>query len=391
MRKLNKLTKNLLSQGYTKENPPDYVKPWNDFYGGFEYKNEYLNQMVFETGCGLLVKGSHFNGGYMSWGGIDWNPENDNPIINCPHRKIGCGKNHPFLANKEIGGTTTLVQCACHQVHIPYEYEKSIDKIYDDKEKRKNELFKSFLESKNGRVCEFQSRFNEREDKWIFSYDPIVCARTYCHYCNVLGKELDKKKGNVFYDVKTTRIEKGKGFIPDEKVSTIIKGKRLLDKNCSMDICRNIVKMKQQEIIERELMRHHSELFFKEYHGVFFELEVMNIRAETRNTRDLEQDLRDISDGIKIVHESDLKKSDAEKKRQRVNDGIEARKKKYLKMIERKGVDHLDAADKRRIMKMVDKGIIYSYEVDEANERHENDVGIRQIGMDEMSTTHDLI
>lgn len=29
---INKLTQKLLAEGYTKENHPDYVSDWNDFY-----------------------------------------------------------------------------------------------------------------------------------------------------------------------------------------------------------------------------------------------------------------------------------------------------------------------------------------------------------------------
>ena len=124
MMKLNLLTQRLLSEGWTKENHPDFVRDWayySDFYGGFEYTAERLHRMVFSTPCGLLVKGSHWSSGHMSYMGVEWMPENDNPAINCPYRKLGCEKNHQLLRHHASGGgLSKMVFCACHEVPVPY-------------------------------------------------------------------------------------------------------------------------------------------------------------------------------------------------------------------------------------------------------------------------------
>ena len=55
--------------------------------------------------------------------------------------------------------------------------------------------------------------------KWHAGYNPMECADSYgraCRYCQVLGKELDTRRGNVFYDVKETRIIKGDWLFPDK-------------------------------------------------------------------------------------------------------------------------------------------------------------------------------
>ena len=94
MDKLNKLTQRLFSEGYTKENYPDDVRPFDPFYGGFTYRRETLYRLVFETPCGLLVEGSHFVYGTMSFMGVDWMPENDNPVVTCPcFTNTTCGQN----------------------------------------------------------------------------------------------------------------------------------------------------------------------------------------------------------------------------------------------------------------------------------------------------------
>lgn len=43
MEELNELTKRLFQEGYDKEHYPDYVKPFNQYYGGFEYTLEAQN------------------------------------------------------------------------------------------------------------------------------------------------------------------------------------------------------------------------------------------------------------------------------------------------------------------------------------------------------------
>ena len=63
--KYNLLTQELLLQGYTTENHPDYVRigigkmgksPLENSDGGFVYTDEYLEEKTFMSGCGLYVK-----------------------------------------------------------------------------------------------------------------------------------------------------------------------------------------------------------------------------------------------------------------------------------------------------------------------------------------------
>ena len=49
-----------------------------------------------------------------------------------------------------------------------------------------------------------------------------------CSYCNVLAKELDAHKGNVFYDVRKSWIFKGEGFLPDQRKVMVERGRKLL-------------------------------------------------------------------------------------------------------------------------------------------------------------------
>ena len=181
-------------------------------------------------------------------------------------------------------------------------------------------------------------------------YDPIDCAREgFCHYCDVLQTELSPQKGNVFYDVKISRTQKGVGLFPDETVVSMVKGKKLLEKSASLTLCEAIVRCCGAQIQDKEESRSFRERFFDPTHTV----EVQNIRAERRETRDLLQDLRDAAEGIKIVHVGDMQKAATQKKRERK----QAAQKKKIARLERlileKGLDGLEKADQRRIQKLL--------------------------------------
>lgn len=250
MTELNELTKRLLAEGFTKENPPDFVRQWNDYYCGWEYSTAYQNKMVFETGCGLLVKGGHFLSGHMSYMGVEWMPENNNPVVRCPYDKVNCEKNHELLRSSISLGY--LVQCRCRQTDKSFEYEKSIDKVHKDIAAEKDRLFEEFKAQKKGRVCQFSCRFDEKTKKWEQHYDPAtICVTKKCTYCSILGRELSTKKGNVFYDTKVTVADTTPGLFNQGDITTVTKGMRFLDKNISIDICKIIVEKYPEAIIKK--------------------------------------------------------------------------------------------------------------------------------------------
>ena len=56
--------------------------------------------MVWETPCGLLAGGKHFLIGHMSYRGIDWTPENGNPVLSCPvFPSAPCPLQDPLLSS----------------------------------------------------------------------------------------------------------------------------------------------------------------------------------------------------------------------------------------------------------------------------------------------------
>ena len=151
-----------------------------------------------------------------------------------------------------------------------YCYEGSVEHILKlhDNEIRRQEV--SFRLQKNGRVCREHMRFNRDTLEWEMNYDPYHCGSSRCAgMCPVLGHELDKKKGNVFYDVKISYLRNDlNGTLFEGQVDTrIIKGKKLFDHPVSMDIGKICARLCQDRIREKVRRHNFTQLFFSEYHG----------------------------------------------------------------------------------------------------------------------------
>lgn len=348
MREYNLFTKKLFERGCTFEDYPAYAKMPNpvcdrrlfDVLGGFEYENWYLRQKVYSTGCGLLCRGSDFSNGYMSYMGIDWKPENNNPVISCPYKKEHCVLRNPLLDHVEGGGTCKISQCDCHEVDVAYDYEHSKDQVWDERHKKIQEKFEELKRRKKNHVCYWQTSYNEWTESWEQGYDPVECARRCLNVggiCDLTHTPISKKRGNVFYDVKITKIRHDGTLFDGQREVSIQKGCRFLETGKSMTICENIVRYGKNYIISHEQMKYHSEMFL---YG--WKVEVQNIRAEQRESRDLLQDLQDIREGITIIHVSDQEKRNKELKKQNRAEQKRKREKRLEQKIVKNGWDSLE-------------------------------------------------
>ena len=318
MAELNELTKRLLAEGWKPEETPPGTKEYFWFYGGWTYTTEALRAMTFETPCGLLVEGSRFGNGDMSCQGICWQPENDNPVVCCPRFDMDfCAMRHPMLWSNAYDSRSGIArQCACHRTDRPFTYEGSLDEAHDRVWAEAEELWLKFKARHKGRICKQHCRYDRTSKEWHVSYDPIECADTYgraCRYCPILDKELDTRRGNVFYDVKETRIIKGDWLFPDKEVTTVRKGIKVLDRTVSLTLCEAIVRYAKHHVIDRFMLNHHHELYFDKS----LRYELVNFRAQRQNTRDIMQDLADTAAGIEVVHQADAEKLQREQKRAR--------------------------------------------------------------------------
>ncbi len=366
----NELTKELLAAGYTEDHYPDYVtingyhktgeSKLSNFDGGFVYQRWWIYGKTFRTPCGLQCKGTSCMTG-LNYMGIDFDFENDLATISCPYGKKDCDRKHPIL--RDAGALSN--RCNAHLVDEEYRYEGSvegIEKLHDD-EIRREKL--SFSLQHHGRVCQNHMHYDRDKYEWSMHYDPGICARFRCmgsqgnvrtrEICPILGRQLDKKKGNVYYDLKTTRRRDDlDGTLFEGQIDTTLKkGIRVFDHPVSMDICRNYVKLCKDMIRDKVKMEFHSELFFAEYYGRDFSIEVLNIRAESRPSRDLMQDLQDIQAGIDVFYDADQEKEKKEDKRIR---RAAARKKQIERMEKRilkEGYESLEQYDQDKACRML--------------------------------------
>lgn len=349
MSKYNLLTQRLLAEGYTADNyPKDKVHiacgyhtastgPLDNVYGGFEYNRVYSDNFLYKTGCGMYVKGSNVldHIGYM---GEEWCHENDNPVVRCPYDKAECPLNDNRLHGIFGGGNCIQCWCACHKTDEPYDYDHSFEKTEKDRQDEKRRKYQEYADAHNGRICQNHMYYNERTREWNMYYEPDICARMCSAqngYCPVLGRELNEKRGNVYYDLKTSGIKKQTeaqhSLFDGERWTHIEKGMRVFKNPCSMDICKAFIKVQSDKILSDYKMNHSTEYLFDKS----FKAEILNIRAESKPSRDLMQDLQDIRDGIEISHASDNEKQKKEAKKEKRN----LAKQKNIERLEKKIIE----------------------------------------------------
>lgn len=365
MSELNEVTKELLAQGYSRDQTPPGMNAWNNFYGGWTYTYKTQCEQVYETPCGLLVKGSYWSSGTMYFAGREWTMENNCPTISCPYgQKLFCDLRHELLRpeSHESGTLGLIFTCDCHRTERPYDYEHSREKVVDEEEAEAERRWKEFAIAHHGRVCKVHSHYNRNTREWSFRYDPYHGCRIQsrgCQYCAVLGKELSGKKANVYYDLKVTQPVKGYGLLPDEERVTITKGIKATEKQLPEEVCQAIAKVSCDEIQWYVDMAHHWDSYFT---GAKYE--VVNLRAECRDVRDLDQDLADIANGIEVVHKSDVDAAAKEAKREKRTAAEDKRRLALQKKIEASGYDGLSDADKRRARKKFSRAEIQHIEKD---------------------------
>lgn len=358
MRELNKLTQHLLSLGYTKEKPPQGYREWNDYYGGWEYSASQERNMIVEAPCGTVSLASNIVGsmGYMN---IEWSLENDNAVMRCPFKKIGCEKNHPLLRNSCI--IDGYPYCEVKIIDREFDYELSAEKIEERNRQNHEKAIKAFAKTQD-RFCRHHLCYDKYKNKFWLDFDPFTCGN--CSYCTMIGDKLDGPKGNVFYDLKISRLIDGYGLVPAEWQTTITKGIRFFEKNKSLKWCELCTKPEYRNGIERKIKdKYFTELHFAKYHGKGFKYEILNVRAEKRESRDIDKDLEDISNGIRVVHSSDSILAAKIEKQERRKASKEKKIKRLLKLCEENGFDNLPDIEKIRVRKALEKGLISKAEI----------------------------
>lgn len=319
---MNELTERLFAEGWTEDHHPDYVF-WG-FYKCFQYKWEYERELVWKTLCGLFVSGWSVGCSDTSFGGVDYIPENNNPLILCPYKKKTCEHIPEGLRGK-------YPLCPCHMTEEPYDKARSVEAIEEDRAKRYHE---QYMEITGGSYCICVCDNNGFQGGLVrVKYDVQKCINFGCQNetCVIRKQPRDLSKVNIFYDVRRTKITR-KGLLEDTEVS-VTKGERVFEKPVAKTDAEIWLKLKRAEytplnnrtVIEgRKTSDDRRMEFFSDHHRKWpgydyfeFRYEVENIRIEKKESRDLLQDLRDIGEGLTVVHASDLQKAAAKAKKDR--------------------------------------------------------------------------
>lgn len=365
MKELNLLTQRLLKEGYDKEHYPKHIRGYNEFYGGFEYKLYYREELTYITPCGLVCKGkSAFGGVYHD--GIDWEFENDNPIIICPCYDKCCK-----CRNKSWDNTD---KCSIMITDREWTYDGSVEQKRDIFNKEKQALKEEFMKE-HPNVCEQHMKYNPYKREWSFQYDPLICARGYCNVqntsfkdgalCPVLNKAIGREKGNVYYDVRFEGRDYSKDgtLFEGERFKQIIKDVPLYSKPIPLPIAEVIAKLCREHIEFQ--VRYNSKwypvvwMYQAEIGERDLTWSVENIRAEKKVVRDLEADLRDIDEGIMIRHELDERKRRKEEKARKKAENKDKRIKRLENKIIKVGYDELNDSERRSVHKYIEQSRIY--------------------------------
>ena len=271
--------------------------------------------------------------------------ENDNVIVKCPKYKKVCAYNDPLLSSE----SNYLCFCVCHMAS-DYTYEKSIQYLTEKADQLKEERLEKFKARHKNRICLHHMQYDYNKQKWSMNYNPMICAST-CepgHYCSLWGKQLSAQKGNVFYDVKVSTLRKDGTLFDGKPVTSIIKGKKFLKKQVSLDICKAVIKMNAKDIIQKEWENGYSRLALTDPN---LKLEILNVRSAARVHRNKEQELLEQKEGIQICYESDMQKAVRREKQTQT----EKRLQRIQRKVQIKGLEALTDAEKRFIGKRLTK------------------------------------
>lgn len=324
---MNKLTEKLLAEGYTKNNHPDYVE-WSG-YQDFEYTHEYLIGTVWETPCGLLKKGidSYNHDSHM---GVDYCPENDNPRYGCPYYdEKPCS--HRFITNGLWGWN-----CAYHQTDKPYDYEQSVEKLWDEWDKIKHT---AWMEATQGCYCGCLE-WDRSKRKYVKRFYVARCIQIGCknEVCVITKLTRNLDKVNIFYEI--LRVKHYQIGLIENTERTLEKGVKVFNKSVARTDAEIWLKHNQNKFSPRMnrydrtnvfFSEHHGETGFGEYEWFKFSITPQNIRIERWESRDLLQDLRDIQEGFEVTHASDLQKQKKEAYKERKVKRQEAKQRRIEK------------------------------------------------------------
>ena len=291
--------------------------------------------------------------------GVHYSPENGNPLIRCPYGKKDCEHSPAGLK---------FPWCPCQLSQEPYDYDSSVEKLRDEQSRKEHE---QWMEITGGQYCACVVGSNGYQGGQLqVRYDVNQCINVDCKnkFCSIRKKPRDLTRVNIFYDIRRTHITK-LGFLEETKVE-LEKGVKVFPHPVARTDAEIWLKTKQAEydpILSKHIIDpkftslDRQQQHFSKYHRTWpgydyfeFHYDVENIRIEARETRDLLQDLRDVAEGIEVVHQADLLKAAKEQKQARREAAKAQRTRKIEQMILAHGWDGLEDIWKNRARKLLE-------------------------------------
>ena len=151
-----------------------------------------------------------------SFQGIDYCPENDNPLLRCPYERKDCPHS--------ISGFPVPL-CPCHTTGKRYSYEQSAERVESERSERQH---RQYMEITGGAYCACVVGGNGYDGGHVeVQYDVEQCIRCRCQnpVCVIRKQKRDLSRANIFYDVRRTWITRI-GFLEEKKVQ-VTKGERV--------------------------------------------------------------------------------------------------------------------------------------------------------------------
>ena len=346
----NKLTERLLAQGVKLDDHSTWPEGvWACEINNFGYSREWRFTPTWESPCGLLIH-EHGDMWGETWVGGEFKcAENDNPLFPCPIP----GKPCPHRLQLPPG-----INCQFHRTDREWNEEDSVERLARERQEASRRLWEEDMHKYPGwdGMC-FNIRNEDLPDGTVrrsIRYRLYECIRLRCKseqcVCRC-GAKRDLRPANIFYDLYIER-RFNEGLVPyaDKKLR---KGLKVFDKPIAWTDAEIALKIWQHDPDSSQLpvcmrdrlnagehthtrdlsreayfVRHHR--YWDGHNDVELYVEIRNIRIAKNEQRDMLQDLRDVQNGITVVHDSDQTAAAKAVKSQKRRD---YRIKKYAKLL----------------------------------------------------------
>ena len=314
----NRLTERLAEQGITPETdsrewPEDVWSPDGKHFC-LKWDWKYNGARIWEAPCGVMHRGGGQPWGELSAQGVMHCIENGNPLFRCPFPWKDCEFRKATLPPG--------ISCEFHPAEHPYDPERDIDRI--DAEQCRKRRLRADRQPEGCEVpcgCMHEAFTEDGEPVWQFELRLNTCRDCQNSVCAFTRKPRDLSPANIFFDVYEEReTEEGFNTFTDR---ILRKGEKVFEKPMPRGVAELALKAYLNDpesrilpgtmgyTLRAALEGKGAEFWMVSHHGEFngkrvrIRREIRNLRVESRESRDLLEDLQNVAAGIEVRHASD--------------------------------------------------------------------------------------